>query len=402
MLRTAMSEFFATIEESECYKILSNKKPDYLQENEWTDVVGKLSDLLENILVGEKPYRNYGVFSVKYEINDFIKILKLSKPQHFSENKWDEIRIKILKTMESIFRNNNYSSDKGIEELDIYKLLCANCPEYLSKDEWNDFSARLADVLKDIIIQKISRSYLSSDDMLYFLSVKKPQTFIESSWNELIELMYNKYVVLKKQEIIALYYDNEKLIKELNQEKPRDISLKYWDKCIDYIKKIYKVNVLYKMYSDKEPIEFLNNQPIKYLNESDTLKSQAYSIQLTNYYIESLNEEYTNFISSGKPDWIKETDYNIILQYLERSFELNTLINQNKDKSEALDEDRKKLLLESYQVNELREKITYQLEVLDAFLSDPTVLERIEEYNNVFAKGNFENLLKVASLLCNE
>lgn len=59
-------------------------------------------------------------------------------------------------------------------------------------------------------------------------------------------------------------------------------------------------------------------------------------------------------------------------------------------------------MLESTEVKELRKKITYQLDVLNTFLSDPTVLERTEDYNNMFAKGNFENLIKISKLLNKE
>lgn len=39
----------------------------------------------------------------------------------------------------------------------------------------------------------------------------------------------------------------------------------------------------------------------------------------------------------------------------------------------------------------LKERITKQLELVDSILGDPGVLDYIEDYCDIFSKGNFEN-----------
>lgn len=49
-------------------------------------------------------------------------------------------------------------------------------------------------------------------------------------------------------------------------------------------------------------------------------------------------------------------------------------------------------------MNNLKKRITKQLELelVDSVLRDPSVLDYIEDYCDIFSKGNFENLRKVA------
>jgi len=44
-------------------------------------------------------------------------------------------------------------------------------------------------------------------------------------------------------------------------------------------------------------------------------------------------------------------------------------------------------------------KITRQLEIIDQLFHDPSTIDRVEEYNNPFAPGNFANLQYIALLL---
>jgi hypothetical protein len=199
--------------------------------------------------------------------------------------------------------------------------------------------------------------------------------------------------------VFKLYLDNEKLIKELNQEKTIELPTEYWDEYIKYIKNLYHSNILYNIYKEKNPIGFLKNQQSEYLDEPHKLKNEAYSIQLTNYYINSFEVDYLQFIAVEKPTWITERDYNKLLQYLEDKHNLNMLITENKNLSKIGEEENIKLSMEINNVKELKDKITCQLDFINKLLSDPTVVERIEDYNDLFAKGNFENLEKIAKLI---
>ncbi len=57
------------------------------------------------------------------------------------------------------------------------------------------------------------------------------------------------------------------------------------------------------------------------------------------------------------------------------------------------------LISERAEVRTQKEKIERQLQFINDLLSDPSSIDRIEEYDNTFAAGNYENLREVARLL---
>ncbi|HLK17735.1 MAG TPA: hypothetical protein VKT81_02230 [Bryobacteraceae bacterium] len=46
----------------------------------------------------------------------------------------------------------------------------------------------------------------------------------------------------------------------------------------------------------------------------------------------------------------------------------------------------------------IKAKVVRQLEVINDFISDPGVLDRIEEYEELFAPGNLANLKTLAAM----
>ena len=50
-------------------------------------------------------------------------------------------------------------------------------------------------------------------------------------------------------------------------------------------------------------------------------------------------------------------------------------------------------------MSELKQKIEKQLRIVHEFIADPTVVDRIEEYDDIFSPGNFENLKRLSQSL---
>lgn len=191
--------YYLEFEECGYYKILSNEKLEYLTENEWLSLCKSLGEMLE---VGVNNNISKNLLTV-----EFIRILKLPKPKQFDDDKWREIRKRIMDRIISKLREDN-NIYFPIEELDSYKLLNEDIPNYLSTNEWNDFSKNLMEALESIILQKVSYKlygdYRSSafKDLLSYLRTKRPQQFKEARWKSLMETILNKYVLLKKKNLL--------------------------------------------------------------------------------------------------------------------------------------------------------------------------------------------------------
>ncbi|CUU46140.1 hypothetical protein [Clostridium beijerinckii] len=394
--------YYLEFEECGYYKILSNEKLEYLTENEWLSLCKSLGEMLE---VGVNNNISKNLLTV-----EFIRILKLPKPKQFDDDKWREIRKRIMDRIISKLREDN-NIYFPIEELDSYKLLNEDIPNYLSTNEWNDFSKNLMEALESIILQKVSYKlygdYRSSafKDLLSYLRTKRPQQFKEARWKSLMETILNKYVLLKKEEFIksySIYLESTKIAEEFEIEKAEEIPKEYWNEYIKFVKELFNLNIMYNLYKDKNPVNYFNKHLVDYTKYVDIDKTKVYSVQLINYYIESFDKEYEQFIKCEKPDWIKNGDYNKILEYLKLSNQLKFLIDENKKNEILITEEKGKLESEKRKIEELKNKITYQLDIINDMLLNPKAIERIESYNDVFAKGNFENLKKIAILLTKE
>ena len=99
----------------------------------------------------------------------------------------------------------------------------------------------------------------------------------------------------------------------------------------------------------------------------------------------------TSYVPVGdiKPEILDDDDWQK-LQLLERDIvkakrEIDVMLRRN--------------TINSKRISDIKNKLTLQLRIINEVLNDPTAVGRIENYNNVFATGNFENLKKVASLL---
>lgn len=396
MIRTIeKNNFYIEFEESECYKVLSAERPEYLTDEEWVCLCKKLNEICE---INIKNMILKG-----YNIEEFIKILRLKKPKQLDEHKWNDIRKRTINAIIVKSKEDDYLYIlKSIEELEVYKLLCNNTPDYLNITEWNDFSKDLMEILEKNILQKVSSVYCKSEDLLSYLKVDRPHQYKEVKWKMLMNELYDKYILLKKKEFIEKYYislDSKEVAKELVQDQNVDIPKKYLDEYIGYVKEFYKLNLMNKIYTEKDPISYFNNQLVEYSQYITIGIGQVYSVILTKYYIENINKEYEEFSKLDKPDWIMSSDYNKILEYLRLSNELKILISENNKNRSLIEEEKKNLIIEKNRIKELIDRITLQLEIINNVLTDPKSIERIESYNDIFANGNFENLKKIAFLL---
>lgn len=54
---------------------------------------------------------------------------------------------------------------------------------------------------------------------------------------------------------------------------------------------------------------------------------------------------------------------------------------------------------EFIQFTELKGKVLSQLHLINAVLEDPLSIERIEDYEDIFSKGNYKNLKRISEIL---
>ena len=183
----------------------------------------------------------------------------------------------------------------------------------------------------------------------------------------------------------------------------------------------------------KEKLDaYLNDIEILDKNQKKELKEKIYDIQIASL-IRSLSDEENAeiLLKQKKTEWIKKDDYDYIIKIARNITESEKLNRKNKEirtnldkilagvelndeKPERItDEDWQKLRQiesqmliqkeniekEKNRVLPLKDKIERQLSIINQIFEDPDSIERIEDYSNPFARGNFEKLKMISKLI---
>ncbi|MDY2615661.1 MAG: hypothetical protein SOV76_03775, partial [Treponema succinifaciens] len=85
------------------------------------------------------------------------------------------------------------------------------------------------------------------------------------------------------------------------------------------------------------------------------------------------------------PESVEKSFWNSIIEYRTKNAELN-------DKLQEVNNEELKLKVKI-------EKVLSQLTFINTILDSPDEIDRIEDYEDLFSKGNYENLRKIKDLL---
>lgn len=354
-------------------------------------------------------------------------ILSRRKPIFIDQKRWNTIRVKAL--------GNKIKYVYGsIDKLESYKLLCLTEKiDYLTEEEWISLQHRAIEQLTDIFKTKINTAWRHTD-IVELLSITKPLLFPEKEWAELQLKMNESYFVLLKKEI---YFDfAPSILQMIKQQKPDGILISFWDKHVQDLKNEYFRLCSQQLESVPNTQDYLEQQELRVLSDGqiEKLKKRSYILAINK--LPRLFNKLTaqRFLESEKPEWIKDDDYDEIQKEAEAFIKADALslilwdIIHNKalpvtkpvifteeewgqvisksqrfkkmeEDYQASMEEQKIARAEKVETEKLKEKIEKQLKLIHDILSDPKSIDRIEDYSNIFAPGNFDNLKKISKLL---
>jgi hypothetical protein len=155
---------------------------------------------------------------------------------------------------------------------------------------------------------------------------------------------------------------------------------------VDDVSGLYRAEV----FLETEKPKWIKSEDYKRIEE----KAKAYisldkKNKRTDYLSDALKRIVTLRPLKEKPKFLDDVDWKSLLD-LENKI--------SKIAIETMDE-RKKLDCEKKENEKLSKKIIHQLKIIDNMLNSPQSINKIEEYDNPFSKGNFENIQRVAAYL---
>lgn len=402
-------------------KVLKTKKPFFINHEKWRVInkeawEWKLSKDIQR--------------AWKLDETSSLKALAIDKPLNLDEEMWNDIRKKAAEIFVTLMKykasNIRYSGE-------VIKLIDIEKPKYLSKDDWEEIGKSTEIAFRLCIKDELN--WEKEDDIFEIISTRNCKYNIEGYYlNLYFQIAKELYEEKLVQNLQAFQYP----LHHLTPEKLKYV--KNNDEVYNIAYKKHYETVAKDLRQAFHPLNFIEETDWSVLTDKDVieLKKRSYQKELLNIFPSFDHKGAEDFLTKEAPSWVEDSDLKRITKIAEDILELknnkeksSTMLNQlakitsyvpvGDIKPEILDDDdwQKLQLLErdivkakreidvmlrrntinSKRISDIKNKLTLQLRIINEVLNDPTAVGRIENYNNVFATGNFENLKKVASLL---
>jgi len=314
-------------------------------------------------------------------------LLMKQKPFYIGDQRWSRLRNTAIENVLSY--SDKYKDDTSATK--VYRILCDEKPSYLSDDEWNKRRKAAEAEVEENLLRRIRSAY-ESDKLLLAVQLKRPNNMSEITWLNLQKEANERFLELMQRKFEWASLD--KLSTFLKEEIPEGIEQNTWKKYVESLEKKYVDEIERGLYFSDKPYEFLEQQNLSRLSETDTsrLKDKAYRLAIKQFPDLHKLKEAENFLKETKPKWMTGEDYEKYTQIAQKTVDLESLMKEYNEKAALLEKEKAEL-------SKNIETVTSQLEIINQVLRDPTVLERIEEYNNPFAPGNFVNLKKIVEFI---
>jgi hypothetical protein len=413
------------------------KAPFYVSDKEWRSLFRET--------IEKQIKEDYSTHDLKNSLA--YAILSSDKHKNLDDVSWNSF---VDKSIEFMSKNMIAEANSSIYSNRIAELLRLPKPKHFPQDIWDDLIEKIGE--KYISNRKsVYGVYSSPENILRELREKRPQGIPDNQWSDYIEHLHKRYISSLLDNVM-MFYGLDKYLKGLQNERPDEIPEELWREYKEKLISGYFNALSNELELSINPIKFLEGKDLSFFSAKAqaSLRERAYRMNLENTVNASLwtAEQANKFLEAGKPEWMHEFDYTSLKSKAEGIIEtekqrrryselknlIKAIINQESIKDikpeELTDEDWQSIkkfelqvkelytkaeeaekvykesrdeaarLLEDHRlVRDMKEKIEWQLNVINEFLNDTSVLDRIEEYSNHFAEGNLKNLKKIAILL---
>ena len=375
------------------------------------------------------------------------QILQMNKPWYAWDNEWPALQIGALK--EKISGDRLWWGQE-ISKHAAYQFLAIDTFDQIETSEYKE--------IIELAINVLDRAYTSELNAISYapktielLRVEKPARFPSGKWNDLVKRANERYIAIRKEEATYSYGGAYKKLKET---KPDEIHESAWSELISYWRAWYGNYLHRELLTSYNQLEFAQDADVSELDASSKSAWEIYVSRLRdtitkNYEYQQLRKLLKSLLKSEPlgdtqpeliDDWewksIKEIETSVQRTNHEREkyqglSALMRILLERKSVGETkpqlvddwewmqikqdetlfmklsdveqLEKQNQsaaiEIAVEKTQNSQKKEKLERQLHFIHELLTDPTKIERVEEYDDTFAPGNWANLQKVAQFL---
>jgi len=387
-LQHALLEIIEEADES-VFSVTSKKCFKFLDEKLYTNCVFSTDEKMKLVETAQELAKLF--IHIKcdkiYDASEFVDLLKLEKPKLFHKDKWSNIREEVIASyLQKISREDlMLSKIYKIDDCVTTKVL-SNKLDFLDDEEHGEFIKNVKENFLRKLKQQINNLvFYDKEDIEALCQTPIPSFILQYEWDEVILVARQKFALLYLQELLTWNIGKEDCEKIFALDIPQNLQGNEWSKFMVLLEKYYSIfafEIFFESFSKEKIIK--DFQP-NHIHNIDVMQKMFTKIE---------NSCYIQKMILSKPE-----DLTHIVKPESISMQLADSIEKYIKEKELLSNELEHARKEFIHFTNLKEKVLAQLELINNILEAPLSIERIEDYEDIFSKGNYENLKKVSKIL---
>lgn len=289
-------------------------------------------------------------------------------------------------------RRVSFLEPKEVASWEVYRLLDSKTPPKVPEDDWVKTVPKLTGALIERIESVAVQGSVSSDlgALRKLLDAEKPSAVLEERWQPLLQRIGSLYVSAAIANT-ARWSTTGGLLKACSEIKPTNLDEGTWSDYQARLRSLYYAHLVDSLRIQLEPFNFIRSADLTPLtpHEADTLKQFSYRLEISRLPDVTTSSGAERFLNAPKPEFLSTKDYDELAKTAER-------IRHLAAREDEIEKQKLELALEGAEARALKTRILRQLEIVEAFISDPETVDGIEDYEGAFAPRNLSNLKKLS------
>ncbi|GEM_PF-4339024 len=322
-----------------------------------------------------------------YNLFDFKDLLKLDRPKLFPKEDWSNLREYVITyyCREIIRKDFMYLNISKIDNCETLKALSCNL-DFLDEGERTKF----VKTVKNNFIETLKQAILNLQsngikDVEALSQTPKPLFILQHEWDEIIEVARRKFALLNLQQVSTWSMSKKDCEEIFKLAILQSLKGKEWSKFVSLLEKYYAIFAFEVFFDTFSVDQIIENFQIEHIYNWNAIQKIFKEIEISRYIQKSIISTPKELTDIMKPEGISEKLANVIEIYVkEKELLSEELANVNKERTEFTN---------------LKEKVLAQLKFINTVLEDPSSIESVEDYEDVFSKRNYKNLKKVSDIL---
>lgn len=322
-----------------------------------------------------------------YNLSNFVDLLKLEKPKLFIKDKWSSLRGEVMASyLRAINREDfRFFEIHKIDECETTKALFHNL-DFLEEQERAVFFKNAKENFLRTLKNKIDNvaSY-SKENIKTLCQTSKPLFILQHEWDEVIIVARKKFALLILQNLSIWNMGKMDCEEIFALVIPQSLQGNEWNEFIVLLEKYYSIFAFQAFFETFSKENIVKEFQTNHIHNWGMMEKMCTKIENARYIQKAILSKPEDLIDIVKPEGIST----------QLTDSIETYIKEKELLSDELENAKK----ESIQFTNLKERVLAQLKLINNVLETPSSIERIEDYEDIFSKGNYENLKKVSEIL---